>query len=287
MMGYSILYLGLDIFPIKLDFKTGLNNTNYTDGLLVANNYYNNILEKKNKTEISDIINLENEHNKYSNLLETKNNYRNLKKGNIICSIDDYKINSDGDIIISEFINKKNNKKLKLIPFKSYIWLFKNLLNNTINLTNISPNNYRGDLTKKLLNDNDTITINDSIIKKKLVIIESIVKITSNYESISLLGLTELKYISYNSIRLVELNEKMLEILKEFIGLNQSKYSNIINFIFENKYTFVDKKKMLLIDFDKRLPMIKIISRNINNFDDLIFKYKTKNEQKDFLLSQL
>ena len=53
--------------------------------------------------------------------------FTNLKKGNIICSIDDYKINSYGNIIIGES---------KTIPFKSYIWLFKNSINNTINLKN-------------------------------------------------------------------------------------------------------------------------------------------------------
>ena len=44
LSGENILYLGLDILPIKLDFKLGLNNIDYSDGLLVINGFYDNII---------------------------------------------------------------------------------------------------------------------------------------------------------------------------------------------------------------------------------------------------
>jgi hypothetical protein len=333
LLGYDLLYLGLDLEPIKLHFKSGLNNVNYSNGLLITNKYYNNLLSA-NKKNVRDILenifeksnldkNIENIANeltslfknelntstndiiisskntilnkliKKNNLCKLSSNYENLKKGYIICSIDNYKIDSMGNIIISDIdmndiVNtklRKKKKKYKIIPFKSYIWLFKNSRNNIINLKNISSNNYRGDLTK-INNKNNELVLNDSCIKKQINLTETSILIESNFKSISSFGLDELKYITYNSIKLFELNEKILEIIKNFICENQFKYKDIISYIFNNKYTYEDKKMMLMFNFnEKRLPIIKIVSKDINNFEDLTYKYKTNKELKDFMIS--
>ena len=317
----KLLYLGLDIFPIKLDFKSGLNNVNYSNGLLVINNYYDDIIEKKKKLE-KKIRKLQNDNDNNNNnnnngdytlnleqINESLNNSnivdinqendnsvkcvdqkqlkniiilntlleqyklieyiecdKSLKKGNIICSIDNYKINSNGSIIINMVTNQKTNKtKFKTIPFKSYIWLFKNSFNNRLILNNILPNNYRGDLTKIILKNNE-ILINDSHIKKQINLHQSNIILKSDYNLISSLGYNDLKYITYNSIKLIELNEKILEIIKKYISNNQLKYSLIIEKIFNNKYTYENKKILLILNFEKKIPKIKFVSNNIKNF---------------------
>lgn len=220
--------------------------------------------------------------------------YSNLKMGNIICSIDGYKINSNGNMIIEQnetLIDGEKDKKYKSIPVKSYIWLFKNSRNSTISLKNISHKNYRGDLIN-LHNENGEIFIDDSCIKKQVNIIESIIQIKTNYNSVSSLGLDKLKYITYNynstSIQVVELNEKIMEIIKHFLVSNARMYKDIINYIFNNNYTRDGKKILLVFNFnDESFPTIKIISKNIVNYDDILNKYKTNKELKNFLVSQI
>lgn len=328
LFDYKILYLGIDLVPIKYNFKLGLNNINYTNGLLITNNYYDNLLNDKKKIRRKiqknknnkiddDSLNTKNlaeelklllvdekkqdlTQNYYDKLsvynlelknLIKKNNsiqitsvYSNLKKGNIICSIDDYKINSCGNIIIGEY---------KTIPLKSYIWLFKNSRNNTINLKNISPQNYRGELINSQ-DENEELFIDDSSIKKQVNVKESLIPIKSEYDTISVFGLSQLKYMTYNfnsnstSIELIEVNEKMLEIIKQFLISNQRTYYDIINYIFSEKYTSVNNKMLLIFNFNKRrLPTIKIISNDIaTNYDYILDKYKSNKELKDFLILQ-
>lgn len=299
LIGNKILYLCLDVVPIKLNFNNALNKIKYKNGLLISNNFYNLILKKKkdlikksNDNISNDIVDLENKEkilenlSKYDNILQINNNLKNLKKGYIICDIDNYKIDDKGNIIINESNINSNDENNKLIPLKSYIWLFKNNINNRIILKNISSNNYRGDLTKILINNNEVFSINDSYVKKQINIIKITIQIETNYEDISQIGLSELKYITYNSIKLVELNEKVVEIIKNFIIKNQSKYLNIINYIFDNKYTYSNKKNIIIFNFNKKIPKIKIISREIINFDDLLYKYNSVSKQKKFLLEQ-
>ena len=304
LFGSNILYLGLDIIPIKLDFKIGLSNINYNDGLLITNNYYNNLLntikkieqnQKKIEQNQSEQNQSEQNQNCFLDIINDNNtiqkttNYVRLKKGNIICSIDNYNINSEGNIIIEENdLLSVKEKKYKLIPFKSYIWLFKNSINNQINLKIISHNNYKLKLSKKIQYENEKLKINDSNIMKKIKLIESIITIKTEYNSVSQFDISELKYIKYNSIKLLELNEKILEIIKQLLFENQTTYSYIINNIFNDKYTYINKKIMLLFNFnEKKLPTITIITKDIINFEDILYKYKTNDELKKFLVSQV
>ena len=230
---------------------------------------------------------------KKNNSIQIDNEYSNLKMGNIICSIDGYKINSSGNMIIDEnesLIDGEREKKYKSIPVKSYIWLFKNSRNNIISLKNISQKNYRCDLIN-LYNENGETFIDDSCIKKQVNIIETRIQIKTNYNSVSSLGLGELKYITYNynstSIQVVELNEKIMEIIKHFLVSNIRIYKNIINYVLNNNYTIDKNKILLLFKFNNEIsPTIKIISKNVVNYDDILNKYKTNKELKDFLISQ-
>jgi hypothetical protein len=318
LRGENILYMGLDLYPIKLDFKLGLNDINYHNGLLVTNNYYDNIIHKKNNLErkIKKIIDNDEEivesnkivsgeiidyefiiesdkkikDNKIlNNLIEKKKIFdcididKNFKKGNIICGVDNFKINSNGFLIINTKINQNNKLIYKTIPFKSYIWLFKNNYNKRIVLNNILPNNYMGDLTKQISKSNEII-IDDSHIKKKINLCETNIILETEFERISSIGFGELKYITYNSIKVVEITEKIMEILKDYMAINQSVYSSIFNKIFNSKYTYNDKKILFVLNFETDKKIIKILPNNIKNFEYLLNKYKTKNEQKNFLL---
>jgi hypothetical protein len=321
----DMLYLGLDLIPIKFEFKLGLNNIDYLNGLIIINEHYNDIIKKKNEIKkkikkiqnqgellsteniigdfelliikdtninqnnseyMKDTNNIEKKNLiEYDKLLQLSNNYKNLKKGNIICAVDNYKINFQGEIIINEYKYSKNKKKYKTIPFKSYIWFFKNSMNNTINFINIYPNNYYLDINKRLY-ENNKYVINDTHIKKQVKLIDSTIQIMTKFKSISTLDYSELKYITHDSIKLVELNEKLLEIIKKLV-INNRKYFDLINEIFNDKFTFIEKKILMVLDFsyDEILPDIKIITDEIKNFDDFLSKYACNNKQKDFLLS--
>ena len=310
LKGENLLYLGCDFFPIKLNFKSRLDNINYSNGLLIINNFYDNIIGQKKKLEkkiaklqndnnlknpenlenLENFENLENHENhennpiinnliKQYNLIKMIETDKNLKKGNIICSIDNYKINSEGLIII----NENSEQKIKTIPFKSYIWLFKNSFNNRLVLNNILPNNYIGNLTK-LISTNDEIIIDDTYIKKKINLNQSNIILKSQFNTISSFRYNELKHIKYNSINLIELDEIILGIIKNYIGNSQSIYSSLIENIFNNKYTYKNEKILLIFNFQKKIPTIKIVSKRIKNFEDLLNTYKTKKDLKKFLI---
>lgn len=291
LLGYNVLFLGLDIYPINFDLRSGLNNVEFLHGLLITNNYYNNVINEKKNFFENDEKNLK---SNFSNINRTvTEEYKNFKKGNIICSVDGYKINSNGNIYIDlndETTNLTNTTNItnttKSIPLKSYIWLFKNSNNNILNIKSIPPSVFNNDLVKKYIKKGE-FTVNNSHIKKQINVINSIIPITTNFNAISLFSINDLKYIKYKKITLVELNEKFLQILNAHLDLRQNQYYQIISNLISNQYTNKNQKKILIFDFNKKLPTIKIINNNVNNFDDLLNKYESKKEKKNFLLSNV
>lgn len=333
--GDGLRYMYIDTYPMKLDFKSGLNNINYNKGLLIRNNYYDNLIKNKNKIEkkiknlqsnlcsenndfienekkyIAHKLNLmcfyeeksnldieikDNEQNlkkyltldnlmKQFHMVNIDDNYRGLKRGNILCSIDNYKIDSNGNMIILES-NDDTNKTI-IIPLKSYIWLFKNKTNNMINFKLISSNDYRGDLIK-MLEETDEPILTDSFVKKQINLTEINIATNNDYLSNAIIDYGKIKYISYKSIKLIELDEKILNIFKCLLIDNQEQYSQIIELIFseDKKFTLNDNKKILItLNMIGRVPEIKIMSNKIKNFDDFLNKYRTKREQKNFLIN--
>lgn len=340
----NLLYLGIDIYPIKFN----LNNFDYSNGLLITNNYYNNIASHKNKlkkkinkmtesddetnnptnnptnnlisdesnNQISDLhepqsdkqnnrleqlsniescpekkvnIDISKYKEKYDSIINTDvENLKYLKKGNIICSVDNYKINSDGFIFRGLDDNLKDNLEDNLqsvvIPFKSYLWFFKNTNCNVLNLDIFPVNNLKIDLTK-IINFEDKIHLNELLIKKNKITNTNIV-LKSDFKNISIYEYSTLKNVVHKKLKIVELNEKILELLRPFFSENKNLYLNIIKHIFNNKYTYENKKILLFFSFDeKKLPIVKIIPKKINNFDELINIYKTKKQQNEFMLN--
>jgi hypothetical protein len=211
-----------------------------------------------------------------------RENYKYLKNKNIICSIDNYKINNNGHIIILEKSDKNKEKKNKLIPFKSYIWLFKTMSDNIIKLDFIP--NYIYNINLLQLNYKN-IVITDANIKKNININETSIILENNFNDISSFSSNELKYITYKKIKLFELNEKILYQLKKFIIDKYSLYSNIFEKIFANKYTHQQNKIILLINFKNKVyPSFKIIEK-MTDYNSIINKYKTNKDLKKFIIN--
>ena len=272
--GEHVLFLGLDLYPVHFDFKSELNKINFDNGLLIGNNFYDiyNKINKSKKNLINNKISSNNNINNIENLIIDRENKKCLSKKNILCSIDNYKINSSGQIVISPDIT---------IPFKSYIWLFKSINNNILNLSVIP--NYVYNINLLELN-NGKISLTDSYIKKKILIMETKIYLDNNYDSISSFDSSEIKYITYKNKIMCELNEKILFMLKKIIVFKPYLYQNIFEKIFSNRYNHNDGKIIMGINFDYEFPKLTIIN-NCKNFNSIIKKYKTSKELKRFILA--
>ena len=207
-------------------------------------------------------------------LILDRENKKCLSKKNILCLVDNYKINSLGQIIISDN---------KTIPFKSYLWLFKSIDNNNLNLSVIP--NYVYNINLIELN-NGKILLTDSYLKKKILIIETIIYLDSNYDSISSFNSSEIKYIKYKNNIICELNEKILFILKKIIMFKPYLYQKVFSRIFSNRFNHNDSKILIGINFDNELPKLTIVN-NYKNFNSIIKKYRTSKELKRFVMSNI
>jgi hypothetical protein len=205
-------------------------------------------------------------------LILDRKNKKNLLRKNILCSIDNYKISLDGLLIISD---------LKYIPFKSYIWLFKSIYNNILNLS-IIPN-YMYNINLIELN-NGKLTITDSYVKKKISIIENTLYLDTNYDKISSFGSSEIKYIKYKNKLICELNEKILFIFKKFIIDKPYLYEKVFSKIFSNRYNYNNSKTIIGISLDYEFLKLTLISSH-KSFESIIEKYKTNKELKRFLIN--
>jgi hypothetical protein len=227
-----------------------------------------------------DYLNFISIYNMNVNLTPIKINYKNeldvntveyglhLKKkdtDNIIMTIDNYPICSNGDLLIREYT----------IPLSTYLWLFKN--ENSIRIKGISLNT----LKNIRINKED-----EDLYYAELSHIENIkfnyynVKLLSNTESA--LSISKLNYIEYNKKYLIEINEKMMQILKILFQTTDN-YDKLYDYINKNKY--LNKRIVVAIDIRMNIKIIKRIKNipivNINNIiklfpkEDMIKKYIT------------
>ena len=284
MINTNLFYLGIDLYPIKFNFNSELNKINYNYGIMIGNNFYDkkniksNIIDDNIDDIIDDIIddnindniNITNITNKKNSNSNNKLNLKYLSRKNIICSVDNYKINSEGNLEINSEIS---------IPFKSYIWLFKNSKNNLLNIELISNNIFNFDIIELKYKE---VTINDDYIKKKINIINTQIYLDNNYNNISGITLCELKYIKYNNNYIVELNERILKILKP-LAIDNRVYSKIFNKIISQRYNKNSNKIILGIKINKdNIPTIKDIS-GYKNFENLISTFNSKLKIKKFI----
>jgi hypothetical protein len=172
--------------------------------------------------ETLDISNLKNESN-LKNVLKITNlitkNSRINNQEMFITSINDYLIADDGTIIYN------NNN----IPLSTYIWL------NMFNRININYLKYKN---KELISKSKTIYL------KKL-------------EKISNISISKLIYINTKNTFIFELNEKILSIITDYMVKNID-YKNILQKIYDNKFS-IKRKKILLF--------IKLNKNNVHHFE--------------------
>lgn len=129
------------------------------------------------------------------------------------------------------------------------------------------------------------IVLTDAHIKKKMNVFNTFIMLEHSFNDISCISPNELNYIKWKNIILLELNEKILFILKRVILSNIEQYQNVFEKVFDNKYTSVKKKTIIIINFNNKIgPSIKVVNGFIN-YDSIIYKYSSKKELKMFLKS--
>lgn len=305
LQGEYIFSLCIDICPISININSDIHTIDYTNGLIIGNDFYDKIFKKKYKRTTKKLINISEDNLDISEdnidaseeilkempkenleeILEKKSkeiteNNKYLKMMTILCSIDNYKINLNGYLIISEIKNDDDNdNNIKEIPFKSYIWFFKNIDTNKIYLKYIPKHLYK---INPIVLNNFKVELTDAEIKKKIEILEKPI-ILSNFKEISTIDIGELKYIKHKNTYFLELNEKILLIMKKMVCKKIKLYGDLFDKIFSSKYTNLNQKLLLLINFDNnKYPSMKLIN-NFINFDSVLIEYKTKKEKLNFM----
>jgi hypothetical protein len=214
---YKLPELYIDYSIAELNLTTVTNKQICTQyGLLVKKDYGDNM----DPIEMLD------------NQKSIKNIRKNtvLKPNSIIYSIDSYLFDSNG------FVRVENI----LIPVLTYMWLYKG--NNTqLNLEFIPGNNLKNILfdDKILIDDNNIITT---------LRINSINYNIKYLNSSSTLNINNICFIEYNKKYLLEVNERIILILKDMIE-EYPQYEEIFNYMWANRYS--KSKIILLIDTEK------------------------------------
>lgn len=195
--------------------------------------------------------------------------YEKIHCHNIIMSIDDYLISSDGNLII---------KNLE-IPLTSYLWL--NTNHEKIKIKSISKNLSRNiRVCKEQDIDNSIIYyINLKEEKKDITFGYYGIKINKNYKKS--FTVSELNYIKYKDKIMLELNEKIMQFLKPIIQTTDNLdylYDYVIK---KNKY---NEKIFLILDNRLNIKLIyKINNIKIKYIGDVFKMFKTKKEVGFFI----
>jgi hypothetical protein len=191
-----------------------------------------------------------------------KNNKK--RKNNIIISIDNYPICSNGYLLI----------KKHTIPISTYLWLLKK-----VDIIKIKA------IGSKMLNN---ICINKENNDIYYVDFSHIKNIKFSYYSSKLflninnaLLVSKLNYINYNKKYLIEINEKIMQILK-ILFQSTDNYDILYDYINENKYS--NNRIVIMIDTRINIKIIKKIKHIvINNIDTIINFFPEKNMLKQYI----
>ncbi len=163
--------------------------------------------------KVENIENLDDKSSLKNVLKITKNITDDSKNYDIyIISVDDYLISDNGNIIYND-IN---------IPLKTYIWL------NMLNKINITYLKYK---ETKL------------ITKTKIVYLKKWYKISN-------ISVSKLNYFNTKNKFIIELNEKILSIIINYLNKNQN-YITILDKIHNNRFSIKRKKILLFIKLNK------------------------------------
>jgi hypothetical protein len=163
-----------------------------------------------------------------------KNN--NLHK-KIITKINDKQINDKGMIILND----------KFIPLCTYLWLFNN--DNKIFIDNIINNN------KIIKKDNTQILKINNIDEYKKIIHHEILELQDIKNNT--LSLSNLNFLKYKKNYIVEINEKIMQILKHIFQTTDD-FNYLYDYVIKHKYS--KNKIVILINHNLEIKIIKKIN---------------------------
>lgn len=184
---------------------------------------------------------------------------------NIILSIDEHPISFEGELLVN------NNS----VPLSTYIWLFKN--DKKIKIKGISSNSLKN---IRINNETEIMSIDCRFIENLRFNCYNM-KLSSNLNDA--LSVSKLNFVKYNKKFLIEINEKIMQILKIII-MNTDNLDELYDYINENKFS--SKKIVVMIDDNVNVKFIKKNKNSIvNNLDTIIKYYKTENTLKEYISS--
>jgi hypothetical protein len=218
--GHKLKIINIDTINTKIICNDIIEN-----GIIINNNYNKNLYDHYKK-----LVKKNTDNDSLINLMKIYKKYGLLKKGSIIRSINNKKINQDGNIQMDNIS----------IPIKSYIWYL-------INEEYINIELYKTIKKNSLIN---AFEINLNKINSNFILFKLENKnITTNID--------EINYIKYNNKYLFELNETFIDIFQNLI-LNNS-YIN--NYLINNKYNIRNKKIILAINLIENNIILKIVHK--------------------------
>ena len=186
------------------------------------------------------------------------------KKNNIIMSIDNYPICANGNLLIKEY----------KIPISTYLWLFKNV--NKIKIKGITYKTLHNVCINKEQDDIYYVDFSHKDIKFSYYS-------SKLFMNNSTLSVSKINYIKYNNKYLIEINEKIMQILK-ILFQSTDNYDNLYDYINDNKYS--NNKIIIMIDSRLNIKIIKKIKNIvINNINTIINLFSDKKMLKQYILN--
>ena len=182
---------------------------------------------------------------------------------NIILSMDEHQISFEGELLINNYS----------VPVSTYLWLFKNEKNVKIKV--ISPNSLKN---VRINNETEPMSV-DCRFTENLRFNHYNMKLSSNPNDT--LSVSKLNFVKYNKKYLIEINEKIMQILKIII-MNTDNLNELYDYVNENKFS--GKKIVVMIDDNVNIKIIqKIKNAVVNNLNTIIKHYKTENALKKYI----
>lgn len=191
-----------------------------------------------------------------------KNNKRD--NNNIITSIDNYSISLSGHLLINDYE----------IPISTYLWLFKK--ENMVKIKSISSS---------ILNDFRINKEDDELYSVNFIHSTNIklrcytMKLSDKLEES--LSVTKLNYVEYNGKYLIEVNEKIMQILK-ILFQTTDKYDKLYDYIIDNKFS--SKKIVISINTRMKIKIIKKIKNTmISGIKSVVDHFEQVDNLKNYI----
>ncbi len=186
-----------------------------------------------------------------------RNNENIFEKNNLIYSINDYNFDDGGNIIFNE-LN---------IPIYSYLWLFMFKKVEIKFIPNTTLININVEEEKIILNDSNFQNFSLNKIEINL----------QKLEKINNIKISKLNYINTDNIYIIELNEKIISIIKNYMIINRQ-FHSVLDKIYENRYSEKIKNILLYLRIKKNMHVIDVIEgyksiysieKQLSKLDDL------------------